>query len=86
MVTPSRSVKILTLLVASLGAFMVLLDGSIVLVALPTIQSDLHARLADLQWTVAAYTLPFAVLMLTAGTLGDRIGRNASSSSAWPSS
>ena len=75
MVTPSRSVKILTLLVASLGAFMVLLDGSIVLVALPTIQSDLHARLADLQWTVAAYTLPFAVLMLTAGTLGDRIGR-----------
>ncbi len=75
MMSPSRSVKVLTLLVASLGAFMVLLDGSIVLVALPTIQSDLHARLADLQWTVDAYTLPFAALMLTAGTLGDRIGR-----------
>jgi EmrB/QacA subfamily drug resistance transporter len=75
MVSPSRSVKVLTLLVASLGAFMVLLDGSIVLVALPTIQSDLHAQLSDLQWTVDAYTLPFAALMLTAGTLGDRLGR-----------
>jgi EmrB/QacA subfamily drug resistance transporter len=70
-----RSARALTLLVTSLGSFMVLLDGSIVLVALPTIQSDLHARVADLQWTVDAYTLPFAALMLTAGTLGDRIGR-----------
>jgi DHA2 family methylenomycin A resistance protein-like MFS transporter len=63
------------MLVTSLGAFMVLLDGSIVLVALPTIQSSLHAQVSDLQWTVDAYTLPFATLMLTAGTLGDRFGR-----------
>jgi DHA2 family methylenomycin A resistance protein-like MFS transporter len=54
---------------------MVLLDGSIVNVALPTIQADLHAQLSDLQWIVDAYTLPLAALMLTAGTLGDRFGR-----------
>src|SRR5258708_26971493 len=54
---------------------MVLLDASIVTVALPTIQRDLHAQLSDLQWVVDAYTLPFAVLLLAAGTLGDRFGR-----------
>jgi len=54
---------------------MVLLDASIVTIALPTIQIDLHANLADLQWAVDAYTLPLAALMLTAGTLGDRFGR-----------
>jgi len=65
----------MTLIVTCLGTFMVLLDGSIVTLALPTIQSTLHASLSDLQWTVDAYTLPFAVLLLTAGTLGDRFGR-----------
>src|SRR5260370_18174908 len=54
---------------------MVFLDGSIANVALPTIQADLHANLSDLQWVVDAYALPFAALMLTAGTLGDRFGR-----------
>lgn len=67
--------KVITLLVTCLGLFMVFLDGSIVNVALPTIQADLHANLSDLQWVVDAYTLPFAALMLTAGTLGDRFGR-----------
>jgi EmrB/QacA subfamily drug resistance transporter len=75
MESSTRALKIITLLVTSLGSFMVLLDGSIVLVALPTIQADIHAQLSDLQWTVDAYTLPFAALMLTAGTLGDRVGR-----------
>lgn len=75
MESSTRASKIITLLVTSLGSFMVLLDGSIVLVALPTIQADLQAQLSDLQWTVDAYTLPFAALMLTAGTLGDRLGR-----------
>lgn len=70
-----RATKAITLLVTSLAAFMVLLDGSIVLTALPTIQADLNAQLSDLQWTIGAYTLPFAALMLTAGTLGDRFGR-----------
>jgi EmrB/QacA subfamily drug resistance transporter len=70
-----RTSKVITLVVTCLGLFMVLLDASIVNVALPTIQVDLHANLSGLQWVVDAYTLPFAALMLTAGTLGDRFGR-----------
>lgn len=54
---------------------MVFLDNSIVTLALPTIQTSLHAHLSDLQWTIDAYTLPFAAFLLTAGTLGDRFGR-----------
>ncbi|MDQ6661766.1 MAG: MFS transporter [Chloroflexota bacterium] len=75
MSTIHRGSKMMTLIVTCLGSFMVLLDGSIVTVALSTIQVDLHASLSDLQWTVDAYTLPFAALLLTAGTLGDRFGR-----------
>lgn len=75
MFAEDRARKLGTLAVTCIGFFMVLLDSSIVTVALPTIQSDLHARLADLQWVVDAYTLPFAALLLTAGTLGDRFGR-----------
>src|SRR5215472_8882793 len=70
-----RANQVMTLLVTCLGLFMVFQDGSIVNVALPTIQADLHANLSDLQWVVDAYILPFAALMLTAGTLGDRFGR-----------
>lgn len=70
-----RARKISTLLITCMGLFMVLLDASIVTVALPTIQTSLHAGLSDLQWVVDSYTLPFAVLLLTAGTLGDRFGR-----------
>ena len=75
MSTTRRTSQVITLLVTCFGLFMVLLDASIVNIALPTIQADLHANLSDLQWTIDAYTLPFAVLMLTAGTLGDRFGR-----------
>lgn len=75
MSTTRRTSQVMTLLVTCFGLFMVLLDSSIVNVALPTIQADLHAQLSDLQWVVDAYLLPFAVLMLTAGTLGDRFGR-----------
>ena len=75
MFAENRARKLGTLLVTCIGFFMVLLDASIVTVALPTIQRDLQARLSDLQWVVDAYTLPFAVLLLTAGTLGDRFGR-----------
>jgi DHA2 family methylenomycin A resistance protein-like MFS transporter len=71
----SRARQLATLVVTCIGFFMVLLDASIVTVALPTIQVQLHAQLADLQWVVDAYTLPFAVLLLTMGTLGDRFGR-----------
>jgi EmrB/QacA subfamily drug resistance transporter len=75
MSTTHRGSQVITLVVTCLGLFMVFLDGSIVNVALPTIQANLHAQLSDLQWVVDAYTLPFAALMLTAGTLGDRFGR-----------
>lgn len=70
-----RTNNVLTMGVACLGAFMMNLDSSIVTLALPRIQADLHASLPDLQWTIDAYTLPFAVLLLTGGTLGDRFGR-----------
>ncbi|MEU8238188.1 MFS transporter [Actinoplanes missouriensis] len=71
----TRRTGALTLLITSLGSFMGLLDGSIIFVALHEIQKDLGGQLSYLQWTVDAYTLPFAALMLTAGTLGDRWGR-----------
>jgi EmrB/QacA subfamily drug resistance transporter len=55
--------------------FMVTLDNLVVSTALPVIHADLGASLADLQWFVNAYTLPFAAFLLTAAALGDRIGR-----------
>ncbi|MGW7530808.1 MFS transporter [Amycolatopsis sp. NPDC054798] len=58
-----------------LGSFMALLDASVVSVALPTIQRDLHAEFTDLQWIVDGYTVALAALILTGGTLGDRYGR-----------
>ena len=57
------------------AAFMLLLDITIVSVALPSIQRDLQASLPDLQWVSAAYALVLAVLLLPAATLGDRLGR-----------
>ncbi|GAB3109566.1 MFS transporter [Streptomyces calidiresistens] len=75
METNSRSIRTLTLLITSLGSFVVLLDGSIIFVALSEIQRDLGAQMSHLQWTVDGYTLPFAALMLMTGTLGDRLGR-----------
>ena len=64
-----------TLLVVCIATFMLLLDVTIVSVALSSIQADFHADLGSLQWVVDAYTLPLAGLLLTAATLGDRIGR-----------
>ena len=58
-----------------LGSSMVLLDSTVVNVALPTIGKHLNASLADLQWTVTAYTLTLAGLILLGGSLGDRKGR-----------
>ena len=55
--------------------FMVMLDNTVVNVALPTIQRDLHASISGLEWTVNAYTLSFAVLLVTGGRLGDIFGR-----------
>src|SRR5438132_3746785 len=55
--------------------FMIMLDNTVVNVALPSIQTDLHASLSSLEWTVNAYTLTFAVLLVTGGRLGDILGR-----------
>ena len=57
-----------------LGYFMVLLDGSALNIALPSIQQDIHGSLATLQWLVNSYTIPLACLLLTAGALADRAG------------
>jgi EmrB/QacA subfamily drug resistance transporter len=55
--------------------FMIMLDNTVVNVALPSIQRDLGASLSSLEWTVNAYTLTFAVLLVTGGRLGDILGR-----------
>jgi EmrB/QacA subfamily drug resistance transporter len=55
--------------------FMIMLDNTVVNVALPSIQRDLHASLSSLEWTINAYTLTFAVLLVTGGRLGDIFGR-----------
>src|SRR5919199_530570 len=64
-----------TFAITSLALFMVTLDNLVVTTALPVIRRDLHASLSQLEWTVNAYTLTFAVLLLTGAALGDRIGR-----------
>jgi hypothetical protein len=64
-----------TLVLVCTAVFMLLLDITVVSVALPSIQRDLRASLPDLQWVSAAYALVLAVLLLPAATLGDRLGR-----------
>lgn len=64
-----------TLLVSCAAMFMVLLDVTIVIVALPSIQHGLHSSYADVQWVVDAYALTLASLLLTGGSLADRYGR-----------
>src|SRR5919108_2969881 len=64
-----------TLIAVCVATFMLLLDITIVNVALPSIQADLDASFSDLQWVVDAYALTLASLLLTAGSLGDRLGR-----------
>src|SRR5689334_12616330 len=61
--------------IASAAVFMVTLDNLVVTTALPVIRGDLKASLQGLEWTVNAYTLTFAVLLLTGAALGDRFGR-----------
>jgi EmrB/QacA subfamily drug resistance transporter len=64
-----------TLIAVSVATFMLLLDITVVNVALPSIREDLGASFADLQWVVDAYALTLAALVLTAGSLADRLGR-----------
>jgi EmrB/QacA subfamily drug resistance transporter len=64
-----------TLAAMCFALFMIMLDNTVVNVALPSIQRDLHADLSSLEWTINAYTLSFAVLLVTGGRLGDIFGR-----------
>src|SRR5439155_18345023 len=70
-----RSSTIWTFSITSVALFMTTLDNLVVTTALPVIRHDLHATLSGLEWTVNAYTLTFAVLLLTGAALGDRFGR-----------
>jgi EmrB/QacA subfamily drug resistance transporter len=64
-----------TFAITSIALFMVSLDNLVVTTAIPVIRTDLGASLEELEWTVNAYTLTFAVLLLTGAALGDRFGR-----------
>jgi EmrB/QacA subfamily drug resistance transporter len=64
-----------TLVVVCVATFMLLLDVTIVFVALPSIQSGLHASFSDVQWVIDAYALTLASTLLAAGSLADRYGR-----------
>jgi EmrB/QacA subfamily drug resistance transporter len=64
-----------TFVVTSIALFMVVLDNLVVSTAIPVIRVDLGASLEELEWTVNAYTLTFAVFLLTGAALGDRFGR-----------
>ena len=70
-----RGKPMATFIVTSVALFMGQLDNLVVTMALPAIKSHLHASLTSLEWTVNAYTLTFAVLLLPGATLGDRFGR-----------
>jgi len=71
----ARRTALWTFVVTALALFMTALDNLVVTTALPVIKADLGATLAQLEWTVNAYTLAFAVLLLTGAALGDRFGR-----------
>ncbi|MDP9846104.1 MFS transporter [Streptosporangium lutulentum] len=73
-VSTARSTGPWTLLAAATGFLMISLDATIVNVALPTLSRELDAGLTQLQWVVDGYTLMFAGLLLTGGSLGDRLG------------
>ena len=65
-----------TLAVLCLSLLVIVVDNTIVNVALPTLVRQLHATTTQLQWVVDAYTLALAGLLLTLGSLGDRLGRH----------
>src|SRR5438552_4180413 len=64
-----------TLFAVSFGLFMIMLDNTVVNVALPTMQRDLHVSISQLEWVVIAYALAFASLLITGGKLADLYGR-----------
>jgi len=75
-----------TLVAVAVGLFMIMLDNTVVNVALPSIQQDLGISISELEWVVNAYALTFGVLLLTGGKLADMLGGGRSSSQASSSS
>src|SRR5215216_3388002 len=75
MSSTSRVRPLWTFAIVSVALFMVVLDNLVVTTALPSIRADLGGGLQALEWTVNAYTLTFAVFLLTGAALGDRFGR-----------
>ncbi len=73
--TAEENRKWVTLAAVSFGLFMIMLDNTVVNVALPTMQKDLHVSIASLEWVVIAYALTFAALLITGGKLADLYGR-----------
>jgi EmrB/QacA subfamily drug resistance transporter len=71
----ARTKTIWTFVITSVALFMATLDNLVVTTALPVIRTDLGATIEDLEWTVNAFTLTFAVFLLTGAALGDRLGR-----------
>ncbi|MFJ1758334.1 MFS transporter [Kitasatospora sp. NPDC088134] len=67
----------LTLLTVAVGVMMVALDGTVVAIANPAIQTDLKASPADIQWVTSGYLLALAVFLITAGKIGDRFGHKS---------
>ena len=73
--TRQRSIGTWVLVATILGSSMAFIDGTVVNVALPVLQSELHATATDVQWVVEAYSLFLAALILVGGSLGDHFGR-----------
>ncbi len=72
---PPRALRAWTVTLAGIGSLLCALDVVVVSTALPSLRTDLGASLSDLEWTINAYNLAFAALMLTGAALGDRFGR-----------
>src|SRR3977135_2110875 len=64
-----------TLVATILASSMTFIDGTVVNVALPALQADLHASISDVQWVIEAYALLLGALILVGGSLGDQFGR-----------
>jgi EmrB/QacA subfamily drug resistance transporter len=73
--TAEENRKWWTLAAVAFGLFMIMLDNTVVNVALPSIGRDLHVSISSLEWVVTAYALTFAALLITGGKLGDLLGR-----------
>ena len=78
--------KWLPLITVCLGTFMLLIDVTIVNVALPDMAGDLKTSFGSLQWVVDAYALALAALVLGTGSIADRVGTGTPTSAAWPCS